>query len=465
MGKKKSSKSKKSVTSKAKTRPASFTDLAARSEMSKDDIYGDLIDSSDEWDDSDSDPSSSSEETEKIVNINIAKKVPAAPPTRVQAAAAPAQPAAREKKMTNFVKDEVPEYETILKIHIKDSLENLARKRELLDENGNLKLSLAHGITVQEASPDIMERIESRRNIGSNSDVARNPAKFESDRRDIVQSVECIHAHNKFPVPMVLSLASVQIPPEKRRIGVSKIESGNPLTLVVEEGQTINQKPLFDGCSTMNDVGFFSQYPHFTANNIREGIRDVLPYEEVKEDGTVVEHARVGIPHTEEKPHPMIFFIKSHIDEITTPEEKALDRKLRAEGAIAPGTVNVPSRILDRSDKSKRYVVMDKEIFESMAARCEAGINNSHPLSCMDHPHGVLGRRHEVSHFSAGRKSIHTSSRSRFETDFAHDEESFSNRVTDRSRSNALSTPYSFHAEFRIKSIKTSELGKIKDTQ
>lgn len=369
---------------------------------------------------------------------------------------------ANEKAMTAQSKKTVHD-EMEMTLHIHDSLEALNAKGELLDDNGNLKVSQAHGITVHSATPALAERLEAHRNVASNAEVARNPGAFIDAHRDIVQEVEIISAHSSYPAPIVVTLDSIQIPSTHKRMLVSKSAnaSKNALSFTLYPGENVRNRSLFKTSTRKSDAGFFSQYPNFNSANIREGVVAAIPMTVVAADGTKTKIERVGVPHTASDPHPVVALTQLRYPDLLTSDEKAeLAQLAKSKPELAKA---IPTRILSISKDSDDHVMMAKECFETMAKRCEAGINKAFPLSAMDHPHGVVGRLHANDHFSVGKKSLINTSNNTAETDWLNTDGTHIQRTTERSKSSALTTPYAATVHIRVKSIPTSKVNELDD--
>ena len=319
----------------------------------------------------------------------------------------------------------------------------LSELQALSDADGNVTISLGDGsITVERTTPEIHNRVASSLKVNSASALHANPSNFNS-KTHVVHEATVISAHNSFPVSLVLSLSNI--------VGSAKSVvypvNGNPhelncLSFSVQQGEKLSKhRVLKNSFQDKQNFTFSAAFPTFTADNLRDGVIKNHPLNGV---------SRLLVPHSDDRPHPVVILAQTDISKTLTPEQRAKYGDM------------VPPEILAKSQDNPGYFLMSEEHFNKYHDRCRTGLMSRTPMSDVANPHGkIFLAMRDLVKASNAQSNAPVSSKKSIDSDipvmsyknlWTENQELETHRTNPTSKASAKDTRYNFYARVLVSS-------------
>ena len=319
------------------------------------------------------------------------------------------------------------------------SLNNL---KSQANENGQVALIIGHGITPESMSTNLAEQIQSKLSLHSKSTLLSTPSKATTPVH-FVRDVVIEGSHNAYPTG-----THYEIPNIKGSKGsVSYLDSaGKPvdhLTFTLMPGESRTEKTIMDNKCDMEMINVYSDYPNYTADNLRQDLKEAPTKNGVD---------RWSVPHTEKSRHPVVDIAAAKMV-----SEKHLTSKQRREFKRSG---NLPAELLETSKDDPSRTFIAKSLFNIYEPRVQKGMSASAPLSDVAHPYAFVSRTGgaQVGYADA------PSSKSKLDMVgskadlWTNPREVHVGRTSDESKKNAFSTDYKSWVRIRVRFADSADI-------
>lgn len=327
---------------------------------------------------------------------------------------------------------------------------------EQSDANGDLILSLGDGITIERTVPSIDQKVQSNAKTYSASDLHKDVTNDSSKMRSkshVAYDVRIVNSHNPFPCALKFCCPTIVGSSKDIAFSGNDAKDRQALTFTLQQGEKLSNHVIFTNNNfDKKNFAFFSAFPTFTADNLRDGVMPAMAGENGVE--------RVLVPHDNKgKMHPVVTLAQMDIARSLSAEEKRKNN----------GTI--PPHLMVQSTDFAGYTIMNKDVFDKYAARCEQGLRAGQPLSDLSNPYCKvsLGNRSLFSDktSSTGSSKTRLDSASHVQSSakaaWLNNPQLSAGRTSESKKEAAKTTPYSAYARIQVRSVQTVNLADVMD--
>ena len=365
------------------------------------------------------------------------------------------QPAGAAKDAIVMVHQLQPFSETVAKdvteylIRVEGSVQDIHDK---CDENGDLLLSLADGIRIERTVPSIDQKVQSLVKLTSAADLHSKAGKMRSNT-SVTYDAKIVGAHNPFPCSLKFTIPTIVGSSKELAFSGNDEADKQSLTFTLEKGEKLSNHVIMANSNNFDkkNFGFFSAFPTFNAENLRDGVHPALATREGVE--------RVFVPHSDARMHPVVTLAQMHLPTTLSAEEME-----KSNGMIPP-------HLMASSVEFPDHCIMAKTVFDNYEKRCATGLKAGQPLSDIANPYCKVSLASK-SLFSAApagnvgsKKRLDSASnaQSAARAAWLTNPELKVGRTSESKIESAKSTVYSAYARIQVRSVQTVNLADLDD--
>lgn len=320
---------------------------------------------------------------------------------------------------------------------------SLTGSKQRSNANGQVVLIPGDGVHFTRSTPKLNAQIQSNMKMTSRSSAMSSPHSV-GGKRYIIHQASILSAHNANPASLLVEIPNFVASESETVYYNSKGEAVNHLCIAMMPGETIKDKVVMTNKCADDVLQIYSEYPSYNQHNLREGVTNALPKNGI---------ARLAVPHSEKKRHPVVDLAVSKLA-----SDKNLMSKKQIKAYQESG--NLPEEILTPSRDAADTMLISAAVFDAYETRVKKGMASVVPHSDMSNPYALVSRfNYNTAKYAneavtdnrleqvSSAKDIWTDSR-----------EIHANRTTQESKQNALTTDYGSYIRVGVLFSETNEL-------